>query len=56
MKTSQKKAQQTPHDAAWWCEHAADAIAAVNDADELLKRHRQSLERLHDSLTRLLQS
>ncbi|MGC2217616.1 MAG: hypothetical protein WA645_08125 [Pseudolabrys sp.] len=35
---------------ATFCEHTAEMLEGVSDNAELIKRHRASLERLHDRL------
>jgi hypothetical protein len=41
---------------ATFCEHTGEMLEGVADNAELIKRHRDSLERLRDGLTRLLES
>ena len=48
------KADISLHTVATFCEHTAEMLADVSDRAELIKRHRASLERLRDGLTKLL--
>ena len=38
-----------------FCEYAAEMLEGVSDSAELIKRHRDSLERLSAGLARLLE-
>ena len=39
-----------------FCEYTAEMLEGVSDSAELIKRHRDSLERLRDGLARMLES
>ena len=40
---------------ATFCEHPTEMLEGVSDSAELVKRHRDSMERLRDGLARLLE-
>ena len=44
------------HIVAVFCEHTAEMLEDVSDNAELIKGHRDSLERLREGLARLLES